>query len=79
MPIDRANKPYDPQDRRRREIDPAPMPTHTEHDDGPFSARLNAYPPPPKPGVPLGLLAWTLAGAAITITTVITLAIAYWP
>jgi hypothetical protein len=77
MPIDRANKPYDPQDRRRREIDGSPMPTHTDHDDGPFSARLMR--PPPKPGVPLAVLAWTVFFASITFATIVAFVIAYWP
>jgi hypothetical protein len=75
MPIDRANKPYDPQDRAGRANAASPRPTHTEHDDGPFRARLD---PPPKPGVSFGLLAWTVLCASITFAVIVTAVIAVW-
>lgn len=68
MPIDRANKPYDPSENKPGATgNTAGGLPHQDHDDGPFAYRLD---PPPKPGVGLGLLLWTLAGAAITFTTI---------
>jgi hypothetical protein len=67
MPIEPANRPYDPQDRRRRD--------NVTELEGEWRYVPPPAPRPEKPGVSFGLLAWTLAGAALTITAVIITAI----
>jgi hypothetical protein len=66
VPIDRANRPYDPQEARRRSEDAAAKPVW----------RPNLT-PPPKPGVGLGLLLWTLAAAGITFFIIVLALVMY--
>jgi len=67
MTIERANRPYDPQDARSR-AEAAALRQAPRRD----------LPPPPKPGITLGLLAWTLTGAIISITAIITAVVTLW-
>jgi hypothetical protein len=67
MAIDRANKPYDPSNNK---------PGATGNTEGIPTYRPTTA-PPPKAGISGGLLAWVLAGAAITGFIVITLVLTY--
>lgn len=76
MPIQPANKPYDPsQTAPGRTINTEARPGYRDHDDGPYSYSLNR---PPKPGVSPALAVWAVVGALASIGIGIAFWFVYW-